>query len=930
MDPQTFNDKKEFYKRYLSSKSDINFGFQKIRDSKIQDELYVTSINFSEVDSPDQKLVLSQFSQQQEELISQKEKESADFKRWVNKQIDQVKVNFNESGDKIKLSQETIDHMKENVSDSYENLIAKHKYSNLNNYPHYKSNFVKTGQINESRCINTNIGKMGQVCNINSFTKVRESNGFFGDEEEIENTITDEVKLDFSKKRVEERDKLAHSKIKEEAVKQHLHNTSLNISKESISNINQRRNGKSTELMDSKEDKEKPVESTHNNYSYKKKQEEGLIFDDKDPINCSIDDMQQEVELFPKCDKNFTLSELNDEFLNYDTSKQEGQAPKEHTTPLMSQIKEVHESQASQKTQSNRISNLFQKERRNKKESKLFRNNGKKSNFNAKLLESKPLFALNANRSEVSKYVTIDLSTSVSKISAMNKKKPKSMRTVDRLLQKGKEYEYKKELRKTQKHTQELLACTFTPEIKKTSTVRTRGSFIGKTRSTCMTPNLSKSSRLGSSFNMSRPSLSQVRSKKEIKRNNTPVKQGRSGKSVNNSAIINCKQVSRKSITTTKTTKTTKRKPKWEEPTFQPKINANSKILAERRKSRLRNSNVTRKNRDKSTESTISNLSQNNSENILRERLLEEIHRTLENGNFLQNNEEPCDIVLKKEDLIIILQDMELLPLEEQNITEEMIMLIQAMWTIMSREESEEVNVKKMTTFILAIYGLSIMDIIEDSDMCLNETDVKQIQLGFRAFKQHKADRKKDRRALEKQKGLSRNSSWVSNKSVSDARMADNYRQKIISKGLFYVERGDIEGYDFNQLTHADFLRLKREIKTLEDQEKKRVKEEESMYECTFKPVINDSYVSIKPRPGYTYRNSNKTHKSFVTSRVQKESTVIKLELKIKDGFKEKLYLYPNDNIDLKVAKIVRKYDLSRKKAGKLKALLENQLLMLN
>ena len=43
---------------------------------RVQDELYETSINFSDIDSPDQKLVLSQFSQHQEELVSQKEKES--------------------------------------------------------------------------------------------------------------------------------------------------------------------------------------------------------------------------------------------------------------------------------------------------------------------------------------------------------------------------------------------------------------------------------------------------------------------------------------------------------------------------------------------------------------------------------------------------------------------------------------------------------------------------------------------------------------------------------------------------------------------------------------------------------------------------------------------------------------------------------------
>ena len=926
MDSETFNNKKEKYKRYLSSKSDINFGFQKIRDSKIQDDLYVTSLNFSEIDSPDQKLVLSQFSQQQEELISQKEKESADFKRWVNKQIDQVKVNFHDSDIKLKFSQETIENMKENVSDSYENLIAKHKYSNLNNYPHYKSNFVKTGQINESRCINTNIGKMGQVCNINSFTKVKESNGFFGNDDDEKNIVVGEVKLDFSKKRDEERDKLVQSKIKEDAVKKHLHNTSLNISKESISNINQRRNGKSIELMDSKSSKDKVVEeNTHNNYSYKKKQEEALILDDKDPINCSIDDMQQEVEDFPKCDKNFTLSELNDEFLNYDNNKRDS-LKKEDKTPVMSQIKEVSESEVSQKTQPNRISNLFQRERQIKKETKLFENKNKREVTSSKLLDSKPLFALNNDRNEVSKYVTIDLSNSVSQIKSVNKKKPKSTRTVERLLQKGKEYEYKKELRKTQKQTQELLACTFTPEIKKNNAVRKRGSFIGQSRSTCMTPNLSKSSRLGSSFNMSRPSLSQVRNKKETKRNVTPLRRNRS-KKINNSAIISSKQISRNSITTTKTTK---RKPKWEEPTFKPKINANSKKLAERRKSRLRDSNMSRKHRDKSTESNISNLSQNNSENILRDKLLEEIHKTLESNNFLQQNEELCEIVLKKEDLIIILQDMELLPLEEQDITEEMIMLIQAMWTIMSKEESEEVNVKKMTTFILAIYGLSVMDIMEDTEMCLNEIDVKQIQIGFRAFKQHKAEKKREKRAMAKMKDMTRNDSWVSSKSTSDVRMADNYRQKIIHKGIFYYERGELESFDFNHLTHADFLRLKREIKTLEDKEKKRMKEKESMYECTFKPVINDSYVSIKPRPNYTHRNSNKTHKSFIASRVQKESTVVKLELKIKDGYKEKLYLYPNDNIDLKVARIVKKYNLSRKKAGKLKALLENQLLILN
>ena len=929
------------YKQYLNSKSDIHFGFLKIRDSRVDNSLYETSLDFEEIEAPDQKLVLSQFSHKDEN--NPKEEESADFKDWVSKQIDGVKGDMKNSEHIHQSINESMDYMKENISDSYENLLAKHKHSVGNNYPHYKSNFIKNNSINESRCINTNIGKMGQNCDMNGFTKIDEAEELFKPEEEREKkknrlVIADTVKMDFTKKgKISVGNEKNSNLSKEEAVKLHLQNTSLNISKESISNFNGRRNGRSFDMLDSKTSKERSnVDNSVDNRtdksgsikkrkdsfkgSVKKRKNSGLIFDDKEPNNCSIDDLDDYNTNQPKCDKNFTLSELNEEFLNCEPS--EGhllKMSKDPNKPYMSQINEVDESRVSQKTQPNKISRLFNEERRKKKESKLFSKESKTFFVDQKIKESRPLFAVESRRSDVSKYVTIDLSSSVSKLSSVQVNRPTSNKTVERLLRKGKEYEYKKELKKSRVKERELLSCTFTPELKRDNRRGGRNLYTHTTRSNCMTPNPVKTSRLDSTLNMSRPSLTHLRSK-NTKKSRTPVT-NKSRKKIVNSAIINRK---RSSQIRDGGEGNKQRKPKWEEPTFKPKINPNSHKLAARRTSRLKNK--PKKKREKSTESNISR----NSENILRERLLEEIHNTLENGNFLNSEEEPCDVTIEKEDLIIILQDMELLPVKEADITEEMIMLIQAMWMIMSKEESESVNVKKMTTFILAIYGLTIMDIIEESDMCLNSNDVKQIQLGFRTFKTHKANCRKKRRQEKKQKKMRRNDSMISNHSTNDQRMADNFRQKIINKGVYYTEKGLLFDFDFRRLTHADFLRLKKEIKRIEIEELKRQKDEESMYECTFKPVINDSYVSAKPKVDTTGKSTSMLPKSFITSRVQKESTVVKLELKIKDGIKEKIYLYPNDNIDLKVEKIVKKYDLSFKKANKLKILLENQLMAIN
>ena len=86
-------DKREELLGFMSSKTEIHFGFQKIRDSGIKDEVYATSVRVADCDQPDRRLVLSRCSETNFRIESiyhnllEKSRGELEFIRWINDKI---------------------------------------------------------------------------------------------------------------------------------------------------------------------------------------------------------------------------------------------------------------------------------------------------------------------------------------------------------------------------------------------------------------------------------------------------------------------------------------------------------------------------------------------------------------------------------------------------------------------------------------------------------------------------------------------------------------------------------------------------------------------------------------------------------------------------------------------------------------------------
>ena len=929
--------KEDNYRRFMSSKTEIHFGFQKIRDSRIEDEVYATSMHFADNDQPDRRLVLSRCSETNYGIESiyhnQLEKNSGDleFTRWINDKLDVNSKGFNFfDQNKKKDSLHPIEP--DNITNDGQAFKKQAQNEIPSYYDHYKPVLAKR-PIEESRCINNNIHKIGANEQVgHHHTKVAESNGMGCVVKDKRSSPNKEAEDGFITKyrrrsieELQENEPKGFNSIKQ-TIKDHIKKTSSIISRESLSNATKRQNGKSVETSESRFSKERHISRDTKKTSellgsIHSKTEDGNVKVRRGSIanegnNCSLRNSSTEENPQLKQERNFTLSEIRDDVLKTENvvnpktlrkgsivedHKQNDNYPKNLVANTSSKIVHYPSSTKEQSSRLNRRSSTPQ------------------------MIPNKHMNVEERGDVNSSRHIIIDLSQhNLGSVNGESKKILKRDRTVDRLIKAGEEYKQKNAIKKNLKNEQEIKECTFSPKLCSRKNMNRNAGY--KQNKTAIEEKSFEQSYKGVNYNRRNSVISDNGNiSMNTSRNQIPGRLTVRPSKALNSNVSSTKNMRNKSISATPKAKP-KTPIKFEEPSFRPTINENSKRIVNRRKSHV---NEAPANAHKKFDDTKNkNFSANsNSDKILSERLLEEIHTVLEQGNYLNDTDELCEITLNNEQIITILQDLLLLPREESEMTEQMFALIEAMWLIMSENDTVNVTVKRLTMFVLAIFGLSIVDLMEEDEVFLSKSDIKEIQLGYKPFKDYKQNYKKELRRRDSQLAdLRRNSSTVSQKSVNEDKMAEKYRRRVLEKAQHYIREGYLEPLLNYHLAHSDILALEKKIKLIENELKRIDKENESMIECTFKPLIHDSYITTKSDTSKLNKSSSKHLSTITTSRVDKSSTVLKLELKIKNNVKERIYLYSNDNVDAKVAKIVKKHSLTSEKAARLRNILLEQL----
>ena len=697
---------------------------------------------------------------------------------------------------------------------------------------------------------------------------------------------------------------------------------------------------------------------------------------------CSIDSQTEVENVNLDLRKNFTLSEITD---NIDYQKIP-KPQKMETSPREAKLKKkkLIESKLNDKSfqmesklyeilnNAVKLNNIEKEKIDNsmfniKNDESDFKNNN--SMFNIKKGEKEETEFKKDNSMFNIKKVTLDL---IDNSSNEKKRKVPINQTIARLLKNGEDYRSKNHLLQKRKIEEELKNCSFSPIINKNSRKKRNKSMIIQKFSPKQDSILKKNFESIKSQSKINFFLRKNKKNNFISQNILNIKK-KHNKLNKNSKIKNKKK--------SKVIKS------FIEPTFKPKINRKSIILAENYR---KNSYKLEKKKNKNKKKLLEKEKEKNkfkanqkSDKILSNKLLQDIFETLQTLNIIKNTEEDFGYIkLGKEKFIETCLHLHFFPKtltfedirklindkEEKNLREiinnkeekkirkkikkkmdlnlsnnslisnlsyqeeKLGILINEMWENLKIDNY--VNVMSLTIFMLSIYGLYkeyINQMEKDGLEYLPSNNfLKNAPIMFKSFKRNRTSYEKFIKNLKKENqyfGDKKKKLFPYQKKKKE-KLAKNYRKKILEKAAGYIKRGLISPPKKQKLEHIDFLILKEKIKEVELNIKRKEKETNSFNECTFKPTINESQISMDT---LHYNNSqindnsfSKSQKSFLN--YEKKSAVLKLELKITDSQKEKIFLYANDDVDKKIKKIVQKYKLGKKKTRKLRNLLLNQL----
>lgn len=496
-----------------------------------------------------------------------------------------------------------------------------------------------------------------------------------------------------------------------------------------------------------------------------------------------------------------------------------------------------------------------------------------------------------------------------------------SNKTADRLIKKGLEYSKKRQAQLNKKLKEELKKCTFKPKTnfhKKKKDLRKTEIFF-KIKS----QNFREKKNLTPNQKIKKTSLSP-----NTPKNNTF--------NIYNTSLLSTKN----NISYFKTQKKTQKK------------NTVNKIKKNLKKNRLKN---------KKKISKIKNPS--------KIELLKEIHEVLSYLGFIDKNKvkNVGNVELNKKDMIKILIRLNFLPnLYEDKITNNILsseescneysklfrnkeffdknyfsknenfendLLIEEMWKLITNDiKRDKVFIKDLTLFILAIYGLSLNDEIIGN---FDDLKIKEIENSFFCFKKYKI--------FSESHILTRNQNEENCKSL---KMVEKNYRKTLHKAIFYKEKGLLK-CDLEDINHSDFLDLKEKIKKIEINIKRLKENKKSFENCTFKPKINKSKKFHKKKNLLNFSKNRlfKLNKKFSkdNSIINKKNkllkdkknqflkkTMLKIDIKISSYLTENIYLYPSDDINLKMDFLIKKHNLKDQQISKLKRFLKNQIKKIN
>ena len=910
----------------IRQKPRINFGFQKVDDDDIFDDTYTDSLIHSDIYKLDiePKRVKSSNIENFEEQPLQKDtsKESQEFTHWIDMQISHIKVGDSDLNEIIE--KKKIDSSKIVIDENNEKrLVEKSKFNNLdeNHITKDKDNFFAT--MEESCCINNDIESIGLAEQDfylkNSKEQIPENRSndvetqIMGTiRQSLENYQDSDVKIDLNAMLSGEKKKIQKCAEDDDNLDKDSSKNELpifNAKDKTLSPINNQ------SIIDIKEEKPKKLTITAPVVSKPELIPKSVKNIKRNSNKCSLENSENQAKnQFTKLiDRNFTLSEFNETIIKVQNNS-------------VSSITEYESKNINESMQNNKQAKTSFMD--------LHKDNNLKSNENyVKKIPSvvKGLKAL----TPVSNKGKPLFPTPIAKNLDIIEKPLNGLSAVKHDIATPKSYVYKEnfehslykenatknmnENKKTWRNAQELSSCSFkaTPKSNKNTNKRLKNNTSMKldrsmNNSTCIekTKKTTKKDMDKEQYNNNNPNLqiklnnkTKIDSKnnkgKKIINNKTPIK----GPISSNLKPKMKDNISRTNPKTLEYCKVTNNK--------QNKNRENSSFIAQNTKSAIKN-NISYMSRE--TESQI------------REKLLEEIYHALERTSCLGYGEELCDLKLSFNEIVQILQELNFLPSIESEFTDDTEKLLHVMWMIMSVEETKAVTVKELTIFIMAIYGLSIVDLLDEEDTFLAQSDVKEIKLTYRQLKVYKE--KRDKAMISKRennKAKSKDIEAFNRKQNHDSRMANNRKQKIIEKALRYSKLDLLPKFDINALTHVDIMTLEAKIKSIEADIRRQEKENEQLAKCTFKPKIRCSNVSSRLDTSSINMNQEQS-RSLTNSELNASMAAIKLDIRISDNVKERIYVYPDTDIDEQVDNIASKLQLDYERTEKLRIVLWNQI----
>ena len=506
-----------------------------------------------------------------------------------------------------------------------------------------------------------------------------------------------------------------------------------------------------------------------------------------------------------------------------------------------------------------------------------------------------------------------------------------STKTADRLIQKGLEYSKKRQNKLNKKLKEELKKCTFKPKT----------NFYKNQKDLCKTEIFFK--------------IKSQNFKEKSKKNFSPNQKIKKTSLSPNTPKTNTFNIYNTSLLSTK--------------------NNISYFKTEKKIKKQNINNVFKKNRNKNKKVNRKNKIKNNSD--IKIELLKEIHEVLSYLGFIDKSKiiNVGNVELNKKDMIKVLIRLNFLPnfyedekrndiLSSEESTNEYSklykkknnifntnnnlendILIEEMWKLIkTKSKTDKICIKDLTLFILAIYGLSLNNEINGN---FDKSKIREIENSFICFKKFKT--------FTESQLLSKNQNIENCKSL---KMVEKNYRKTLKKAIFYKERGLLQNFDLEQISHSDFLDLKEKIKKIEINIKRIKENKKNIENCTFKPKINKIKKCQKSKifkssknnlSKTTRRNSNNNLFKTKTNYFPKSSkniflkknknnllkkstkkTVLKIDIKISNYLSESIYLYPTDNINLKIDFLIKKHKLKNQQISKLKSFLKNQIKNIN